>query len=272
MRKKNGWVYIVLTAVIFVLMLPILSMITTAFKTSTELYKSASFLPQKPALDNFTYVLKNTNFSTNIINSVIVSLIVTVISVVAAALAGYALTRFRGTPVKMFSVLLYLVQMIPAILLMMPLFMVIRKIGLYDRLSSLVIAYTAINLPICIYMMKSFFATIPHEIEESAVIDGCSQFKAYLLLVLPISAPGLTSVGIIAFIYSWNEFMLASVFIRSDSAKTLSVGLSQFSQQFSVEWGAMMAAATLATIPAALFLIFAQKYIIQGLTAGAVKG
>lgn len=272
MKQKNGWVYAALVLSLFILLLPILSMFSTAFKTNAELYQSASLLPKKPTLDNFAYVLKNTDFVTNIRNSIIVSLVVTLISVVAAALAGYSLNRFQGHPVKVFSVLLYLVQMIPAILLLMPLFMVIRQIGLYDRLPALMIAYTAINLPVCIYMMKSFFATIPHEIEESAVIDGCSQFKAYLLLVLPISAPGLTSVGIIAFIYSWNEYMLASVFIRSDAVKTLSVGLSQFSQQFSVEWGAMMAAAALATIPAALFLIFAQKYIVQGLTAGAVKG
>lgn len=272
MKKKNGWVYMVLCLALTVLLLPIMSMVTTSFKTSAELYGGVSFLPRNPTWNNFVYVIENTDFVTNIINSVIVSGAVTIISVVAAALAGYTLTRFRGRPVKLFSILLYMVQMVPAILLLMPLFMVIRRIGLYDKLPSLMIAYTAINLPICIYMMKSFFATIPYEIEESAVMDGCGQFKAFLLLVIPISAPGLTSVGIIAFIYSWNEYMLASVFIRSDAVKTLSVGLSQFSQQFSVEWGAMMAAATLATVPAALFLIFAQKYIVQGLTAGAVKG
>ncbi|MDO4272224.1 MAG: carbohydrate ABC transporter permease [Eubacteriales bacterium] len=272
MKQKNGFVYVILVAVIFILLLPIFSMLATSFKTNAELYGNTGFLPVHPVLDNYEYVLRNTDFVRNIVNSVIVSGAVTFISVVTAALAGYALTRFHGKEVKVFSVLLYLVQMIPAILLLMPLFMVIRAVGLYDKLPSLMIAYTAINLPICIYMMKSFFATIPYEIEESAVIDGCSQFKAFLLLVIPVSAPGLTSVGIIAFIYSWNEYMLASVFIRSDSVKTLSVGLSQFSQQFSVEWGAMMAAAALATIPAALFLVFAQKYIVQGLTAGAVKG
>lgn len=272
MKQKNGIVYVILTALILILLLPIFSMFATSFKTNAELYGSSSFFPKHPVLDNYVYVIKNTNFAANILNSVIVSGAVTLVSVVVAALAGYVLVRFHGKQVKVFSVLLYLVQMIPAILLLIPLFMVIRAIGLYDKLASLIIAYTAINLPICIYMMKSFFSTIPYEIEESAVIDGCSRFKAFILLVIPLSAPGLTSVGIIAFIYSWNEYMLASVFIRSDGIKTLSVGLSQFAQQFSVEWGAMMAAAALATVPAALFLVFAQKYIVQGLTAGAVKG
>ena len=195
MKKKNGWVYVVLCLALTVLLLPIMSMVTTSFKTSAELYGGVSFLPRNPTWNNFFYVIENTD--------------------VAAALAGYTLTRFRGRPVKLFSILLYMVQMVPAILLLMPLFMVIRRIGLYDKLPSLMIAYTAINLPICIYMMKSFFATIPYEIEESAVMDGCGQFKAFLLLVIPISAPGLTSVGIIAFIYYMNEYMHASVFIRS---------------------------------------------------------
>jgi ABC-type glycerol-3-phosphate transport system permease component len=247
-------------------------MVCTSLKSDAELYGSNSLLPIKPTLDNYNYVFKNTNFAQQVLNSIIISLTVTLVSVITASLSGYALTRFRGKVFGVYKGFLYLIQMIPAVLMLMPLFMVIRALGLYDNLASLVISYTAINLPICIWMMKGFYDTIPYEIDESALIDGCGPFMAYLRLILPMSASGLTSVGIIAFIYAWNEYMLASVFIRTNSLATLSVGLSQFSQQYSVEWGAMMAASTIATVPASLFLVFAQKYIVEGMTAGAVKG
>ena len=164
-------------------------------------------------LDNYRYVFKNTDFPQQVINSILVSLTVTLISVFAASFAGYALTRFRGRIFGIYKGFLYLIQMIPAVLMLMPLFMVIRSLGLYDNLVSLMISYTY-NLPICIWMMKSFYETIPYEIDESALVDGCGPFMAYVRLILPMSASGLTSVGIIAFIYAWNEYMLASVFIR----------------------------------------------------------
>lgn len=273
MVKDASWrTYAFIMILLAVLLLPLISMVCTSLKTDAELYGSNSLLPISPTLDNYRYVLKNTSFARQVMNSLIVSLVVALISVIAASLAGYALTRFRGRVFGLYKGLLYLVQMIPAVLMLMPLFIVIRSIGLYDHMASLMICYTAINLPICIWMMKGFYDTIPYDIDESAFIDGCGHFKAFIKLILPMSATGLTSVGIIAFIYSWNEYMLASVFIRTQSLSTLSVGLSQFSQQFSVEWGAMMAASTIASVPAALFLVFVQKYIVQGMTAGAVKG
>jgi ABC-type glycerol-3-phosphate transport system permease component len=271
-RDKSWFTYVLMILLLAIVLLPLISMVCTSLKTDAELYGSNSLLPLHPTFDNYRYVFKNTDFAKQVMNSIIVSLIVTLISVITASMAGYALTRFRGRLFGIYKGFLYLIQMIPAVLMLMPLFMVIRAFGLYDNLASLMISYTAINLPICIWMMKNFYDTIPYEIDESALIDGCGKFMAYVRLILPMSASGLTSVGIIAFIYAWNEYMLASVFIRTNTLATLSVGLSQFSQQFSVEWGAMMAASTIATIPASLFLVFAQKYIVQGLTAGAVKG
>lgn len=273
MVRDASWrTYLLLVILLALVLLPLVSMMATSFKTDTELYESNSLLPHEPTLSNYRYVIDNTIFVTQVINSLVISLVVTFVSVMVASMAGYALTRFRGRIFGMYKALLYLVQMIPAVLMLIPLFMVIRSIGLYNSRVSLMISYTAINLPICIWMMKSFYDTIPKEIDESAFIDGCGPFQAYLKLILPLSANGLTSVGVIAFIYSWNEYMLASVFIRTNSLSTLSVGLSNFSQQYSVEWGPMMAAATIATVPAGIFLVFAQKYIVQGLTAGAVKG
>jgi len=271
-REANWRSYTLLFVLLFIVLLPMINMIFTSLKTDAELYGGNGWFPAEPTLDNYRYVFRNTSFPRNVLNSLIISASVTLISMIAASLAGYALTRFRGRVFGLYKGFLYLIQMIPAVLMLMPLFIVIRKIGLYDHMASLIITHTAINLPVCIWMMKSFYDTIPYDIDESAFIDGCNHFKAFLLLLLPMSATGLASVGIMAFLYSWNEYMLASVFIRTNSLSTLSVGLSQFSQQFSVEWGAMMAASTIATIPALLFLVFVQKYIVQGLTAGAVKG
>lgn len=271
-KQKNLWTYIVLTVLILLLSLPLVSMIGTSFKNSSEVLGNTSLFPKNPSLENYEYVINKTSFLQNILNSLLISACVTLACIIAAAFAGYALSRFRGKFFGFYKAILYLIQMLPLVLLLIPLFMIIRTVGLYDTLFSVMVSYTAINLPICIWMLKGFFDTLPFDIEESALIDGCNQFKTFFKIIIPVSAPGITSVGILSFIYAWNEYMLASIFIRSKGLMTLTVGLSQFVLQNEVDWGALMAASTLASVPAVLLLVFAQKYIVRGLTAGAVKG
>ena len=271
-KEKNILTYIILVIILVIVCLPLVSMIGTSFKTEQEALRNKSLWPENPTLDNYSYVINKTPFIGNIVNSLIISLSVTLACIVAAAFAGYAISRFKGRIFGVYKIILYLLQMVPMVLLLIPLFLIMRTVNLYDTLFSLIISYTAINLPICIWMLKGFFDTIPYTIEESALIDGCGRFKTFISIIIPVSVPGITSVGILSFVYAWNEYMLASIFVRSTEIQTLTVGLSQFSMQNTIIWSNLTAATTLGTLPAILFIIFAQKYIVSGLVAGAVKG
>ncbi len=150
--------------------------------------------------------------------------------------------------------------------------MIVKTLGLFDSLWSIILCYTAISLPLAIWIIKGFFDTIPRDIEESAFIDGCSRIQSFLRIVLPVSLPGVASAAVITFNYTWNEYMLSNLFINNDDYRTLTAGLATFVEHNSTQWGYMMAGAVLGTIPALLAIIFAQKYVVQGLSAGAVKG
>lgn len=271
-KQKNFWTYIILIFLLLLLGLPVVFMIGTSFKSDPEVFGNAGLFPKEPTLVQYDYVINKTSFLTNIGNSLIVAVVVTCACIVAGAFAGYALSRFKGKVFTAYKLFLFLMQLMPLVLLLIPLFLIIRKVGLYDTLTSVMVTYTAMNLPICIWMLTGFFDSIPYDIEEAALIDGSNRLKTFFRIIIPVSAPGITSVGIITFIYTWNEYMLASIFIRNKDFMTLTVGLSQFVLQNEVNWGAWMAASCLATIPAVLMLVFAQKYIVRGLTAGAVKG
>ena len=163
-------------------------------------------------------------------------------------------------------------NVIPTVLILIPLFMIVKTLGLFDSLWSIILCYTAISLPLAIWIIKGFFDTIPRDIEESAFIDGCSRIQSFLRIVLPVSLPGVASAAVITFNYTWNEYMLSNLFINNDDYRTLTAGLATFVEHNSTQWGYMMAGAVLGTIPALLAIIFAQKYVVQGLSAGAVKG
>lgn len=272
LRKNYVGTYILLVLMLLSVCLPMVSMIGNAFKANKDLLFDRGLIPQKPKLDNFVYVYEQTSFLRNLFNSLIVSLVVTIICVFVACLAGYALSRFRGHGFTVFKTMTYAYQLIPIILLLIPVFMIIKTIGLYNNLLSIIICYTAISLPLAIWIMKGFFDTISFEIEESALIDGASLFRSFRSIVIPISTPGITTAAVLTFVYAWNEYMLANIFIQAKEKTTLTVGLAQFAQQNSSDYGYQMAAASMASIPAALLLVFAQKYIVQGLSAGAMKG
>jgi ABC-type glycerol-3-phosphate transport system permease component len=274
-RKKfviNGLVYILLIIFVFLINLPTLSMVGTALKSRQEALSSSALLPREFHFENFIYVLGRTTFSRNLLNSFLVAIIVTLSCIIVSSLAGYAISRFKSRFMSMYSTLLLVLQMFPGVLLLIPLFVIYKSLGLIDNTWSVILSYTTMNLPFSIWMLKGFFDTIPFELEESAMIDGSSQFRAYYSIVLPISMPGISTVGIFTFINAWNEYMLASIFLRSDEVQTLTVGLEKFVLQYSSDWASLMAASTIATIPTLIFLLFAQRYLIEGLTAGAVKG
>ena len=278
LRKKyigDALTHIVLICIIFCTSLPFLSMLGISLKTSEAALTTKGLFPEKWSdfsVESFVKVLTKTTFGRNMLNSNIVATVVTVTCIVIAALAGYAIARFRGRYFSFYSILLLLLQMFPTMLLLMPLYVLFNKLNLINTMGSVIISYVTMNLAFSIWMLKGFFDSIPAELEQAAMVDGCTQFTAYLKVVIPVSLPGVATVGIFTFINSWNEYTLASIFLRKDQAMTMTVGLQKFVQQNGADWSLLMAASTIATIPTLIFLLFAQRYLIEGMTAGAVKG
>lgn len=276
-RKDNikGFAtHITLIAMIFLINIPILSMMGTAFKSTEEAITTTSLFPAWGhwTLKSFISVFKFTTFPANLLNSGIVACSVTLVCVMIASMAGYAISRFKSRFFRGYATLLLLLQIFPSVLLILPLFILFSTLGLTNTLYSLIICYTTSNLAFSIWMMSGFFDTIPVEMEEAGMVDGCNQFQTFYRLVLPLSMPGVSTVGIFAFINAWNEYTMASILIKKASLRTMTLGLQQFVQQYTSDWALLMAASTIAMVPTLFGLVFAQKYLVQGMTAGAVKG
>ncbi|MCX5477924.1 carbohydrate ABC transporter permease [Kaistia geumhonensis] len=262
----------VLSAIVLVVNLPIILMVMNSFQTTDQLMQRSSLLPHDLTTANYSYLSERTNFWRYLWNSVVASTGSTITSAAAAALAGYALSRFRGRFVTTYSRTLFIVQMFPIILALIPLFILFRTLGLINSPLSVIILYTVVHLPFATWMARSFFDTIPRELEEAALVDGCSRFGAFLRIVLPLSGPGLAAIAIFSFLFSYNEFFVANVFLRDENAMTLPVGITMFMQQYSTDWGSLMAAATLTVVPTFILFLGIQKYITYGAVSGGVKG
>lgn len=273
--KKNlskAGVYLALITVCLVTNIPVLSMIGTAFKPRSETLSTKGMFTLHPTTDNFWHVLTGTSSARSLINTIIIAFIVTVLCVAVSAMAGYALSRCRGRAFGGYTLFLLILQMLPAMLIMIPLYVTLSKFHLVDTHFSLILIYTAINLPFGIWTLKGFFDSVPLELDEAAMIDGSSWYTAYRKVILPFSLPGIVSVSVFTFINVWNEYTIASVFIQDKNLRTLSVGIRQFMMQNSTDWASMSAAATISIIPAIIMVIFAQKYLVGGLLSGSVKG
>lgn len=273
-RIKTAILFVVLSGIVILVDLPLISMIGTAFKRNDAVLTTTGIFPEWGdwSVENFVGVFTKTKFGRNIVNSLFISAFATVLSVLMASMAGYALSRFRGKFFSSYSALLVLMQMFPAMLLLIPMFVLFSKYKMVNQPVSVMIYYAASNLAFSIMMIRSFFDSIPYELEESGKIDGGTNFGVYLRVIMPISLPGVATIGIMTFLNCWNEFTFASLLLRDTKVQTLTVGLTKFVQQSTSQWGYLMAASTIAVIPALLFLVFAQKYLVSGMTSGAVKG
>jgi ABC-type glycerol-3-phosphate transport system permease component len=267
------WDLTLLAGVIGGLMnLPVILMMVNSLKATDEIVRRESFFPQVITLENYVRLWEGTNFPGWLMNSLIVSLGSTLFSVVCATMAGYAMSRFRNRLLDIWGVALFAIQMFPIILALIPLFILFRQLGLINHPLSVIIVYGVISLPFVTWMTRGYFDTIPRELEEAALIDGCGHFSAFVRIVLPLCAPGLAAVAIFAFLLSYNEFFIANVFLRDEDALTLPVGIQFFQQQFSTDWGGLTAAATVMMLPTLILFLMVQKYITGGALAGGVKG
>ncbi len=245
----------------------------TSLKTERELYQfPVTYLPHAPTFMNYVHVFSGNPFGRFLLNSCIVSVTSTVLCLFLAALASFAFARLRfpGSRIALLGVLT--VAMIPVITVIVPLYVLVRGLGLLNTYGGLIGPYVTWSLPVAIFVLTAFFREIPRELEEAAEIDGCSRIGTLWRIIAPLAAPGLVTAGIIVFVNTWNEFLIALTLTSSTEMRTITVGISLFRGEFSFPWGVISAAVLLAAIPIVLLILTGQRLVIRGLTAGAVKG
>lgn len=264
--------YLAIFLLLVILLFPLLIMIFTAIKSQGEIVISTQLLPQRPTFENFFNILKMKRFRRYFINSLFVSLATTFLSLVIGCLAAYSLSSFRYPGRQLFSRFILVTYMFPRILLIIPFFLLLNKYRLIDSYWSLIISYTTFSLPFCVWMLKGFFDNLPKELEDAAIIDGCTRLKVLTAIIIPISAPAIMATGAFAFMLAWNDFLYALTFINSDSLRTLSVGLNTLLAQYYFDYGLLLSASIIMIIPVLILFLCIQKMIVGALSAGAVKG
>lgn len=277
LRKKMTFfnILVILFTIFFVIffVFPLYWQVTTSVKTRENTLKiPPQLIPNPVDFSRYVWILKDTLFPLNVRNSLIVSTITTITCLVFSTLASYALARLKipGSKIIMMSVLVC--SMLPAVSIVGPLYLTFKRFHLINSFTGLTIAYTAFFLPFTMWFLSSFFRTIPTELEEAASIDGCSPFQALFRIILPLSAPAIFTVGMMVYIFSWNEFLFSFTFLSTDEVRTYPVGLVMLQGQWEIPWAELCAASTIVVIPIIILVLVAQRYIIQGLTAGALKG
>lgn len=270
--KRIAWSVLGLF-VIVVWAFPVYWMATTAIKPGRDMFAAVpQMLPLHPTLDNFKRVLDDPVFWQAARNSAMVSLGAVALAMVVAFLAALAVARFTFAGRRTFLVIVMVVQMIPHVAIVIPIFLTLGGLGLADTLPGLVVSYLAFALPFAVWTLRGFVAGVPKELEEAALIDGCGRMQAFRKVTLPLIFPGLVATSIYTMILAWNEYLLTYFLISSPEKYTLPLWLTHFVSTEGTEFGPLMAGATLIAIPVAIFFAIVQRHLARGLTAGAVKG
>jgi len=263
---------LVVVALALFVSLPLYSMVVTSIKTDKEIYDDFTYIPRSPTLAQYQRVIERERFLTNIRNSVIVATTSTVIAVTMSVLAAYAVVRLRFHGRVWVARLILFKYLLPTTLIYIPLFLVVNGLGLANTLQSLIFTYLSFSIPFATWLLMGYFRGIPPELEEQAMIDGCSRLGAMFRVLLPIASPGVVAAAIFTFTGAWNEFLLALVFINRQELQTVPVKLSSMIVGDQYVWGSIMAGAVLASLPVVVLYFFAQRFVVSGLAAGAVKG
>jgi len=257
---------------VVILVFPVVFMFLNAIRSEGEIMSSPVGLPHVVTGENFREIFQESTFMANLRNSFAVSGLTVLLTILVTTPAGYAMSRFRFRGKRLFSTWLLATQAFPGIVMVLGVFMLFRTYGLLNSYLGLVIMHTSFSIPFSVWLLKGFFDRIPVALEEAAMIDGCGRAHALLRIVAPLAVPGLLGVGTFSFLLSWNEFFFALVINRADALFTLPVFLSRFlGVGGMVRWGPLCAAALLATVPALVLFMLGQRYLVSGLTGGAVK-
>ena len=274
-RMTLGWIGRYGAAVFLVLLcgFPLFWMALTSIKPDREILTALpTFWISEPTLGAYTRLFEQTKFLTYFQNSIVVAGGATVLTGIVGSLAAYGITRFHFRGRELFASLMLFTYMFAPIMIVVPFYILMRQAGLTNSHLGLILAYTTFSLPFSMWLLRSFFQSIPLELEEAAMIDGCSRPQAVLRIIMPMALPGIIAVSIFTFIVAWNDYLFARVLIGADDLKTLPVGIQDLYESTITDWGMVMAAGVMITIPALIFFLAVQRYLIAGWGAGAVKG
>ena len=265
--------YIVLIIAAVVALFPVLWGLFTALKTDGEVNSfPPTLLPSVFTGENFATVLFQSSFPRYLFNSILVTVICILVAIIVASHAAYAVTNFRIRFRNQIMFLILMTSMIPPVVMLVPLYMLSVKIGLYDTHFLLILIYTAWRIPVLTWILRGFFEKLPKEIIEAGTLDGCSKPMIFYRLILPISKPGIVAAALLSAVYVWNDFLVSSTFTSKDSLRMLSVGLYQYITQYGIQWGNLMAAVIISIIPMVILFVLLQRHFVEGMAAGAVKG
>jgi arabinogalactan oligomer / maltooligosaccharide transport system permease protein len=271
--------HVILLIACAIALFPVVWIVSTSFKNQFDVLSTEiEIIPSEPTLENYQNLFDPTTSTGGFFwswfgNSLLIATLTTVLSVFLAATAAYALSRYRFFGKRGATSFFLTSQMFPAVILLVPLFQLLAiRLGLLNTPWALVLAYATTAIPFCILMLKSYFDTLPVELEEAAKIDGLGPFGAFWQIVIPLSTPGIAVTAFYAFITAWNEFLYALVFLTEPAAFTLPIGVRLFINQFTQNWGGTMALSVVVTIPVVIFFYLAQRYLISGLSTGGIKG
>lgn len=270
-RLLNTMAYALLILAIIIMCMPLAWMLTVSVRPNIEVMRiPPAWIPQVFTLEAYQKIFSNRRYLFVFLNTMMISLVVTFLSLFLGALAAYALARF--TFIGQRAVLMFLIttQMFPLVLLCIPYFRTFVMLGLYDTRTSLIIVYLTFTLPFCILMLRSYFAGISPSMEEAAMVDGCTRMGAIFRILVPVSYPAFIGAGLYAFLLAWNEFLFAVVLVESWENRVLTMAIYSLMAEFVTDWNTMMAFSMLASLPLVVAFIFLQKFMVQGMTAGAL--
>ena len=278
MSRPNPWrrplVSLVVWSIVLVVIFPLIWMILTSIKPQTELFRiPATFWPSAITFEHYQTLIEETPFLTYFRNSVILSSSTTLIVITVAVAGAYSLTRFAYPGRERLAVLVLFTYLLPSVVLVLPLYLAMVKVGIANSLFSLVVAYTTFALPYALWLLRSFMAGMPEELEWAALVDGASRMGAFIDVVLPQAVPGIVSTALFTFIVTWNEYFYALILVNTDEARPLTTGvITMLVTSFNIEWSLLMAASVAMSLPLIIIFVFLQSYLVKGFAGTGVKG
>ena len=272
MKDQSRWATLVIAALVLAVVFPFYRAVAGSLTPEAQLFGGAPLWPDPPVLYHYRALFTERQFWLPIRNSLIVAGTTSLFCVTLGSLCAYALAwlRFRGKTLLLGAILA--VSMFPQIAVVSPLFLLLRSLRLINTYPGLVLPYLTFAMPLTVWLLVGYFRQLPAELEEAAMVDGASRFRAFREVIVPLALPGLAATAILTFVYSWNEFLFALSFTLGPERQTVPVAIALFRGQYQVPWGQVLAAAIVATAPVAVLVVAFQRRIVQGLTAGAVKG
>lgn len=273
-KRINGWVLQAITIlVVFVMLFPLFWLYMTALKPEGQMFGyPLDILPQTITLDNFARIWNAIGFQDAFRNSLIVASVSSLITIIIALLAAFSLSRFRYPLQNVFSLAILGMQLLPGVLIVVPLIVILRQLALTNTLQGLVVVTLIVQLPVAVWMLKGYMDDIPKDFDEAALIDGAGYFQVMWRVILPLILPAIVAIGAFAFILSWGEYVFALSLITSTDKKTLPLALQAAFGQYTIDWGMLTAGGVIISIPPTILFVVFQRYLVSGLTSGGVKG